>query len=229
MATSYSHLEQGRLRKDSVRSNPTMDDPRSIGEGLFSDSGFTARLVVAIIVLALFLQLVVLTVTILRGMIYALITTINVFVVLPVWALFNILRIPLKLFKFVILVLVWSVCSVARGFAALFILFGLLRGSRHGRAKAGGDGKILETSRQEAGLTSAQDSVVAGRRHQGWQVHILFPDMPERGRHNIGFVVGGMDTTGAWQPSRGWIDGSGGSGSALDHRSWRRYSEASRP
>jgi len=206
-----------------------MDDPHSIGERQFSKLSVTGRVVIAIILLAILLQLMVLTITILRGLIYFLIVTINVFVIWPIWTLISVLRLVLKLLKFVVMVLVWAIYSLVRGVAATFVLVGIC-GSRHTRAKTGGDGgggEVLETGRQEASLTSFQGSGVAVHRPQGWQIHFLLSDGPDRCGHNIGFIVGGIDGARVWQATPPGGDRLVAQGS-LARRSTTAYAEATR-
>lgn len=79
-----------------------MYDSQIIGERLFSNLSVTRRVLVAFIILAILLH-------ILRGLNYFLIATINVFVIWPVCILISVLRVPLKILKLVILVLIWAI------------------------------------------------------------------------------------------------------------------------
>lgn len=168
-----------------------------------------ARIVAAIILLALFIQLLIVTATILRGLIYFLITTIKVFVIWPVWTVVQVLRVSMGIIKFILLVLLWAVCSIARGVVALFMLLGFL-GSRNGQSETGGDGKVTRTTRQKANSIPVQGIGMADRRRQGWQFHVLLPGMIDRDGQNIAFIVGGMDGAEAWASHctrKGWADG----------------------
>lgn len=179
-----------------------MDALRSIREGLASNLSIVARLFVAIIAIALLLQLLVTVATILKGIIQFHFTILKIFVLWPAWILISILCIPFKLLILVAVLLTWAVRSVARGVMALLMLFGLY-GGRHLRVEPGGSGGNLPAvSRQEANLTSIQDMGMVGFGGHVWRVHVLLPPgTPDRGGNNVGVIVGGMDGggAGAWQ------------------------------
>lgn len=164
-------------------------------EWLASNLSPIAGLLVAIITIALLVQLLAMVITTLRDIIHLQITILKIFVLWPAWILF-------KLLKLVIVVLVWAVFSVARGIMALFMLFGLF-GSRHERGGVGGggsDGNLPVVSRQGANVTSVQDIGMAEFGGHRWRVHVLVPKRPDRGGNNMGFIMGGMDGgAGAWQ------------------------------
>lgn len=170
-----------------------MNPLHSIGEVLASNLSIVGRLFVAIMAVILAVQLLAILVSIFK-----------ILVLGPVKIIIHVLRIPVKLLKIVILVLVWSVCSVVQGVVALLILFGLLD-SRHGRARpsgGAGDGKLLATSQQEANLASVRDYGMTGRGKHAGQFYIIFPGGPDGGGNNVGIVVGGIDGgPGAWQAS----------------------------
>lgn len=167
-----------------------MDGLLSISKGLASNLSPIGRLLVAIIAIAILLQLLVMIVTILRDIIQFHITILKIFVIWPAWIL-------LKLLKLVVVVLFWAVCPAARGVMALFMLFGLY-GGRHLRVEPGGSvGNLPVVSRQEAKVATVQDIGMAGFGGHNWRVHVLVPD---RGGNNIGVIMGGMDGgAGAWQ------------------------------
>lgn len=167
-----------------------MDGLLSISKGLASNLSPVGRLLVAIIAIALLLQLLVVISTILRDIINFHITILKIFVLWPACML-------MKLLRLVVVVLFWAVCSVARGVMALFMLFGLY-GGRHLRVEPGGSvGNLPVVSRQETNVATVQDIEMAGFGGRRWRVHVLVPD---RGGNNIGVTVGGMDGgAGAWQ------------------------------
>lgn len=180
-----------------------------IEEALLPNFGTKAHIVAAIVLLALFIQLLIVTATILRGSIYFLITTIKVFVIWPVWTVVQALRVSMGIIKFILLVLLWAVCPVARGVAALFMLLRFL-GSRNGQSETGGDGKVTGTTRQKANSIPVRGIGMVDRQRQGWQFHVLLPGMIDRDGQNIAFIVGGMDSAEAWASHytrKGWADG----------------------
>ncbi|KAG6368096.1 hypothetical protein INS49_002296 [Diaporthe citri] len=187
----------------------------SISERLASNLSPVGRLLVAIIAIALLVRLLVMVVTILRGITHFHITILKILVLWPAWILISILCTPLKLLILVIVVLVWAVRSVARGVMALSILLGLY-GGRHLRVESGGSGgKLSPVRRQEANVTSVQDIGMAEFGGHWWRVHVLLPNRPDRGGNNMGFIMGSMDGGAvAWQPTTlGW-NGSVAQGSA---------------
>lgn len=154
------------------------------------------RLIVAIIALALLVQLLITVATIIRDIIHLQIIVLRIFIIWPAWILIRILLVTLKLLKLVIVVLVWAVCSVVRGVTATFTLFGLFCRRREPGESSSNDNddeSLRRTNRQEANVTSVQDMGMAERGGYGWQVHVLLPDGSVRSGHNIGILMGGMD------------------------------------
>lgn len=179
------------------------NDLRTIKEVFAPNLSTIARLFVAVFALALLVQVYFTITAILRDIIQLHITILKIFVFWPAWILIRVLCVPLKFLKFVIVVLFWAICSVARGIMATLMLFGLL-GRRKGRAElgSGGEGNVnLPVVRQQGrSVTPVQDMGMAGHRAHVWQVHLLPSDRPDRGGNNIGIIVGGMDDLArAWQ------------------------------
>lgn len=191
-----------------------MDDHHSIREVFAPSLGTIICLLVAITALALLVQLFITVATMLRDFVQLQITILKIFVIWPAWILIRVLCVLLRL---VLVVLIWAICSVARGVMATFTILGILyrRGEQGEPSSNDSDDKSLrrtgrqKDSRQEGNVTSVLDMGMAERGGYGWQVHILLPDGSVRSGHNTGILVGGMDGNArAWQattPRRyGW-------------------------
>lgn len=180
-----------------------MDDYlHGVREVLTPNISIVTRLFVAIVALVLLEQVYFLITAILRDIIQLQLTILKIFVLWPAWIIIRVLYISLRLLRFAILVLVLSICSVARGVMATLVVFGL-RGRLKGQAELGSGGggyaNLPVVSQRGRSVTAVQDMGVAGHRANGWQV-LLLSDRPERGGSNIGIIVGGMDDlAGAWQ------------------------------